>query len=151
MTRKVLFVCLGNICRSPTATGVFRKRAAEAGLDVRADGAGTGAYHVGEPPDRRARDEAAGRGYDISDLRARRVTALDFGRYDLILAMDQANLSALERIRPAHSRAKLRLFLDYAPDQPLREVPDPYYEDGFDIVLDLIEEAADGLIAVLKA
>lgn len=148
--KRILFVCLGNICRSPTATAVFRARAAAAGLDVRADGAGTGAWHKGEPPDPRARDEAAKRGYDMSELRARQVTGLDFGRYDLIVAMDRANLTALERIRPAHSRARLKLFLDYAPDQPLREVPDPYYEGGFGQVLDLIETASDGLIADLR-
>ena len=151
MTQRILFVCLGNICRSPTATGVFRVRAAAAGLDVRADGAGTGAWHVGEAPDPRAQEEAAKRGYDLSALRARQATALDFGRYDHVLAMDEANLTALRRMRPAHSKARLRLFLDYAPDQPRREVPDPYYEGGFDLALDLIEQASDGLIAALKS
>ena len=148
--KRILFVCLGNICRSPTATAVFRARAEAAGLNARADGAGTGAWHKGEPPDARAQAEALSRGYDMSALRARQVTGLDFGRYDLILAMDGANMKALERIRPAHSKARLKLFLDYAPDQPLREVPDPYYEDGFDKVLDLIEAATDGLIAELR-
>ncbi|MEL7463528.1 MAG: low molecular weight protein-tyrosine-phosphatase [Pseudomonadota bacterium] len=150
MTKRILFVCLGNICRSPTATGVFRARAEAAGLDAHADGAGAGAWHVGEPPDPRAREEAAKRGYDLSALRARQVTALDFGHYDLILAMDRSNLAALERIRPAHARARLALFLDYAPDQPRREVPDPYYEGGFDLALDLIETASDGLIAEIR-
>ena len=148
--KRILFVCLGNICRSPTATGVFRARAAAAGFDAKADGAGTGAWHVGEPPDPRAVEEAAKRGYDLSALRARQATALDFGRYDLVLAMDEANLAHLKRMRPNHARAQLKLFLDYAPDQPRREVPDPYYEDGFDLVLDLIEEACDGLIAALR-
>lgn len=149
MTR-VLFVCLGNICRSPTATAVFRARAAAAGLDVEADGAGTGGWHVGEPPDPRAAAEGAKRGYDLSALRARQAGAADFSRYDLILAMDRSNLAALERLRPAEGGADLRLFLDYAPGQPRREVPDPYYEGGFDLALDLIEQASDGLIAALK-
>ncbi|MEM8755513.1 MAG: low molecular weight protein-tyrosine-phosphatase [Pseudomonadota bacterium] len=147
---KVLFVCLGNICRSPTATAVFRARAAEAGLDAAADGAGTGGWHIGDPPDPRATAEAARRGYDMSALRARQAKAADFAAYDLILAMDRSNLAALERLRPADARAELKLFLDYAPGAGRRDVPDPYYEGGFDLVLDLIEEAADGLIEALR-
>lgn len=150
MTR-VLFVCLGNICRSPTAEGVFRTRAAAAGLTVAVDSAGTGAWHVGETPDRRAQDEARRRGYDLSHQRARQVTAQDFHDFDLIFAMDRSNLANLKRLRPPDATAQVELFLDLLPDQPLREVPDPYYEDGFDMVLDLIEDGADALIARLSA
>lgn len=147
---KVLFVCLGNICRSPTAAAVFRARAAAAGLDAVADGAGTGAWHLGEPPDRRATVEAARRGYDMSDLRARQAQVADFHAYDLILAMDRSNLSDLERLKPSDARATLRLFLDYAPGEAAKDVPDPYYKGGFDLTLDLIEAGADGLIQALR-
>ena len=150
MTR-VLFVCLGNICRSPTAEGVFRARAAAADMAVTVDSAGTGAWHVGEAPDHRAQNEAQRRGYDLSHQRARQVTAQDFRDFDLIFAMDRSNLANLRRVRPANATAEVELFLDLLPDQPLREVPDPYYEDGFDMVLDLIEDGADALIARLSA
>ncbi len=145
MTR-VLFVCLGNICRSPTAEGVFRARAAAAGLRCTVDSAGTGAWHVGEAPDKRAQAEARKRGYDLSHQRARQATVQDFEDFDLIFAMDCSNLANLARLRPDGATAKLSLFLDLLPDQPLREVPDPYYEDGFDAVLDLIEDGCDALI-----
>jgi len=145
MTR-VLFICLGNICRSPTAEGVFRARAAAAGLQCTVDSAGTGAWHVGEAPDRRAQAEARKRGYDLSHQRARQAVADDFQDFDMILAMDRSNLANLKRLRPEGAKAKLSLFLDLLADQPLREVPDPYYEDGFDTVLDLIEEGCDALI-----
>lgn len=148
MTTRILFVCLGNICRSPTAEGVFTALAAKAGATVEVDSAGTGDWHVGDPPDARAQAEAAGRGYDLSVLRARQAVAADFARFDLILAMDRANLAALERMRPAGSATPVRLFLDYA-DGPRDEVPDPYYEGGFDLVLDLIEDASTGLLARL--
>jgi protein-tyrosine phosphatase len=140
---------LGNICRSPTAEGVFRGLAAKAGLDVVTDGAGTGAWHIGNPPDRRAQTEAARRGYDLSDLRARQVTTSDFESFDLIVAMDRSNLANLQALRPGGSSAPVQLFLDYAPDQSLREVPDPYYEDNFSEVFDLVETASRGLIAEL--
>ena len=146
---RVLFVCLGNICRSPTAEGVFRARAAAAGLDVIADSAGTGAWHVGEAPDRRAQAEAAARSYDLSGQRARQATTQDFRDFDLIIAMDRSNLATLERLRPESAAAEVSLFLDLLPDQPRRDVPDPYYEDGFDTVLTLIEDGADALIARL--
>ena len=149
MTR-VLFVCLGNICRSPTAEGVLRARAAAANVAVAVDSAGTGGWHVGEAPDRRAQAEARKRGYDLSAQRARQAVAPDFRDFDLIFAMDRSNLATLQRLRPADVSAELALFLDLAPDQPLREVPDPYYEDGFDTVLDLIEEGCDALIECLK-
>ncbi len=149
MPHKILFVCLGNICRSPTAQGVFRGLAAQAGLDVVTDGAGTGAWHVGDPPDRRACAEAAQRGYDLSDLRARQVTVSDFDDFDRIIAMDHSNMAALNAIKPCGSQTPIELFFDFAPDQPLREVPDPYYNDNFSDVFDLIEAASHGLIAEL--
>ncbi|MDY6860577.1 MAG: low molecular weight protein-tyrosine-phosphatase [Pseudomonadota bacterium] len=148
MTTRILFVCLGNICRSPTAHGVFAQLAAQAGLDVAVESAGTGGWHVGDPPDARATAEAAARGYDLSPLRAQQVTARDFARFDLILAMDRANVAALERMRPVESETQVELFLTYA-DSPRAEVPDPYYEGGFDLVLDLIEAASHGLVAEL--
>jgi protein-tyrosine phosphatase len=129
MTRRVLFVCLGNICRSPTAEAVFREllRREAAGLAVDVDSAGTHGYHAGEPPDARAIAAAARRGIDMSDLRARMLEAADFERFDLVLAMDQQNFRRLQRLAPAAYRNRLRLFLDYAPDLGRREVPDPYY------------------------
>ncbi|WP_189641316.1 low molecular weight protein-tyrosine-phosphatase [Paramylibacter ulvae] len=148
---RILFVCLGNICRSPTAHGVFRQMAADAGLDVVVDGAGTGAWHIGNPPDRRASAMAAKRGYDLSDLRARQVSAGDFTDFDLILAMDNSNLQNLRQMAPNGASATIKLFMDYAPQNPHREVPDPYYNDGFDVVLDMVEQASNGLIASLKA
>lgn len=146
----MLFVCLGNICRSPTATAVFRARARAAGLYVQSDGAGTGAWHIGQSPDSRASREAAARGYDMTELRARQVTSADFHEYDLILAMDRSNLSALEAIRPQTASGKLALFLGYAADQPLKDVPDPYYDGDFKGVLDLIEQTCDQLVVAIK-
>jgi len=144
----VLFVCLGNICRSPTAEAVFSKRAHLAGQAVHVDGAGTIDWHQGDPPDRRAISEAAMRGYDLSGLRARKIQIEDFHHFDFILAMDRQNLADLEQIRPDDG-TRPRLFLDYAPAQSEREVPDPYYggDDGFARVLYLIEQASDGLLA----
>ena len=148
---KVLFVCMGNICRSPTAHGVFRYLVAEAGLEARIeiDSAGTHGYHVGEPPDERARETALARGVDIGDLRARRAEPEDFLYYDYILAMDQDNYHSLARICPRGMERKLLLLMDYAPDLRRREVPDPYYggQQGFDQVFDLVEAAARGLLA----
>ncbi|GAA0302870.1 low molecular weight protein-tyrosine-phosphatase [Rhodovulum strictum] len=146
MTTRILFVCLGNICRSPTAHGVVAQMAEAARLPVQIDSAGTGGWHAGDPPDSRATREAARRGYDLSVLRARQVRAADFDGFDLILAMDRSNLADLERIRPPGNATPVRLFLDYA-DSPRDEVPDPYYEGGFDLVLDLVEDAARGLLA----
>ncbi|GHA60549.1 phosphotyrosine protein phosphatase [Amylibacter ulvae] len=125
--------------------------AADAGLDVVVDGAGTGAWHIGNPPDRRASAMAAKRGYDLSDLRARQVSAGDFTDFDLILAMDNSNLQNLRQMAPNGASATIKLFMDYAPQNPHREVPDPYYNDGFDVVLDMVEQASNGLIASLKA
>ncbi|WP_372604257.1 low molecular weight protein-tyrosine-phosphatase [Actibacterium sp.] len=149
MTTRILFVCLGNICRSPTAHGVFQALADQAGADVYVESAGTGGWHVGDPPDRRATAEAAARGYDLSPLRAQQVSAADFSRFDLILAMDHANLMALERMRPIDSETQVELFLTYAGLER-EEVPDPYYDGGFDLVLDLIEQASHGVLARLR-
>ncbi len=150
---RVLFVCLGNICRSPTAHGVFLHQVAEAGLAdaVTVDSAGTGAWHVGEPPDARATAAARGRGYDLSRLRARQVAPLDFERFDYILAMDRSNLSHLQAMRPDAYPGHVGLFLDYHPQPPFREVPDPYYggDRGFEEVLDLVEAAGRGLLQAL--
>ena len=146
----VLFVCLGNICRSPTAEGVFRKLAADADLGgrVRADSAGTAGYHEGAPPAARAAAAAKARGFDLGGIRARRVTAEDFHAFDLILAMDEDNLADLRRSAPADARARLALLLDYAPERGVRSVPDPYYggKNGFEQVLDLVIEACAGLV-----
>ncbi|MBS0613879.1 MAG: low molecular weight phosphotyrosine protein phosphatase [Proteobacteria bacterium] len=147
---RVLFVCLGNICRSPTAEGVVRHLAREAGVGRQwhLDSAGTGNYHLGEAPDERSQRAARRRGIDLSALRARQVCAEDFHRFDLILGMDHANLRALQGLRPASAGAMLGLFLDYAPQLKQREVPDPYFdgEQGFETVLDLCFEAGRGLL-----
>jgi protein-tyrosine phosphatase len=154
MTLKVLFVCLGNICRSPTAEGVLRAIAAREFPDVtlEIDSAGTADYHVGEPPDRRSVAAARRRGYDLAGLRARLVRDEDFNRFDFVLAMDRANLAELERRRPPDARARLALFLEFAPDAGVAEVPDPYYGgiEDFERVLDLCELAARGLLSRLK-
>jgi len=151
-TPRILFVCMGNSCRSPTAEGVFRAMAEAEGMAVEVDSAGTGGWHVGERPDRRATEAAAQRGIDLSSQRARQARAVDFHEFDHILAMDRANLEDLKAIMPRGARAELRLLLDYAPDQPVREVPDPYYggQQGFERVLDLIEAASAGLLARLR-
>lgn len=147
---KILLVCMGNICRSPTAEGVLRTMIALEGLEHRfeLDSAGTHGYHEGEPPDLRTRQAAAHRGYDLSRLRARQVRESDFIRFDLILAMDRNNLALLRRACPPGYREKLGLYLDYAEGIDISEVPDPYYggPEGFEQVLDLVEAAARGLI-----
>lgn len=144
--KRILFVCLGNICRSPLAEGVLRHKAALTGTDLEIDSAGTASWHVGKPPDSRAIAAAAQRGYDISGLRARQVTPGDFENFDLILAMDKSNLADLDRLRPPGSRAEVELFLDLLQDPPVREVPDPYFEGNFEEVLDLIEETSEVLL-----
>ena len=148
--KRVLFVCLGNICRSPTAEGVLRAIATREfpALPVAMDSAGTANYHVGEPPDRRSVAAARRRGYDLSSLRARQVRPDDFEHFDYLLAMDRANLAELVRQRPATASAQLGLFLDYAPDCGFEEVPDPYYGgiEDFERVLDLCEAGARGLL-----
>ncbi len=141
---------MGNICRSPTAEGVFRKQLREAGLieRIRTDSAGTHAYHIGSPPDRRSREAAMKREIDISDLRARVVVVEDFDRFDYVLAMDVGNLSILQAMQPAQSQARVELLMDYAPAGYPREVPDPYYggRHGFEIVLDMVENGCKGLL-----
>ena len=149
----VLFVCTGNICRSPTAEAIFRKLATDAGMAeaVTADSAGTHAYHVGEPPDPRAQKAAAKRGYDLSALRARRIEGADFQRFDLILAMDQEHHAILSRIAGCSAEHKLKLMMSYARRFKEPEVPDPYYggPQGFERVLDMLEDAAKGLLESL--
>lgn len=146
--RRILFVCLGNICRSPMAEGVFRAEALKRGMaHLEIDSAGTGSWHLGSPPDGRAVAAAAARGFDISGQRARQVGPEDIARFDLLLAMDEDNLATLERIAGPDARAKIRLFLDFADGSGTRNVPDPYHggADGFDHALDLIEAGARGL------
>lgn len=148
---RVLMVCLGNICRSPTATAVLQTLAAKAlepGV-LYVEGAGTAGYHDGEPPDRRSVEHGLRRGYDLRHLRARQVVSQDFHDFDLILSVDQPNLASLTRGAPNGARARLGLLLDSAPQQPQREVPDPYYGQAadFERVLDLCEWAAQGLLS----
>ena len=150
----VLFVCLGNICRSPTAEGVFRSVVQKAGLAgrIRVASAGLGNNLVGSPPDRRAIQAARRRGYDLTALRARQVQPADFARFGWVLAMDESNLRALAKLRPPDFDGHLGLFIDFAPELGLREIQDPYYgaPDGFDRVLDLVEASAAGLLARLQ-
>lgn len=147
MSVSILFVCLGNICRSPLAEGAFRAEVARLGLDVEADSAGTGGWHRGEPPDRRAIAAAKRGGVDISGQRARKVTSSDFDRFDHILALDVENLADLERLRPAGSHARLALLLDHVPGREGQGVADPYYGgDGeFDTTWRDVTEAARAL------
>jgi protein-tyrosine phosphatase len=151
---RVLFVCMGNICRSPTAQGVFRKLLDTEGLTdlIEIDSAGTHGYHIGAPPDRRALETAVRRGIDLSDLRARRVAQEDFDYFDYVLAMDQDNYHSLSSICPPGQQHKLMLLMDFAPDLRTREVPDPYYggASGFERVLDMVEAAAEGLLADIR-
>jgi len=153
---RVLFVCMGNICRSPTAHGVFRQKVADAGLAevIEVDSAGTHNFHPGSPPDRRSQAHAAKRGYDFSDLRARQIRGADFEHYDLILVMDAENLAAVGAACPSLHRGKIRRLTEYC----LRyigsyEVPDPYYGSAqeFERALDLVEDACDGLMQQLRA
>jgi low molecular weight protein-tyrosine phosphatase len=153
---RILFVCLGNICRSPMAEGVFRRAAEEAGVlplfDI--DSAGLGHWHIGQAPDPRAQNAARKRGIDISGQSARQLKHGDFARFDLILAMDGENYRELLQLAPRELRQKIRHFLDFAPQIATKDVPDPFFggPDGFDHALDLIEEAAHGLLAdLLKA
>ncbi len=153
---RILFVCLGNICRSPMAEGVFRRAAEEEGVlhlfDI--DSAGLGHWHIGQAPDTRAQNAARKRGIDISGQSARQVKHADFTRFDLILAMDGKNYRELVQLAPRELRQKIRHFLDFAPQMATKDVPDPFFggPEGFDHALDLIEQAADGLLAdLLKA
>ena len=146
MAQKILFVCLGNICRSPAAEGVFRHLCPEAATDS----AGTGGWHVGEPPYGPMQQAAKARGYDLSDLRARQFAAADFDQFDLIVVMDAANLRDVETQRPAGSDTPVKLFTDYAPETGADHVPDPYYTRDFDGALDLVEIAARGLTQAVR-
>jgi protein-tyrosine phosphatase len=144
---KVLFVCTGNICRSPTAEGVLRRLAEAENLKMHVESRGTHDYHVGEPPDERAQDHAQRRGYDLSAQRAKQVGKRDFEEFDLVLAMDRGHLRILQRLCPPQHAGKLRLFLQEA------DVPDPYYggPEGFERVLDLVEAACRGLLHEMRA
>jgi protein-tyrosine phosphatase len=150
----VLFICMGNICRSPTAEAVFRHYVENAGLSERflIDSAGTHGYHAGDPPDSRAQRAAQQRGYDMGKLRGRQVRADDFRIFDYVLAMDRANLAILQRITPIDSDVQARLFLEFARHHNEREVPDPYYGGmgGFERVLDMVEDAAQGLLEEIR-
>lgn len=152
---KILFVCMGNICRSPTAEAIFSQLVKETGSQDRfeIDSAGTHAYHVGKPPDARSREAALKRGIDMQHLRARQVQADDFVRFDRLIVMDQANFNELKSRFPDQPHDKVSLMMSYAGHSSETEVPDPYYggEDGFELVLDLLDDAATGLLSALKA
>jgi protein-tyrosine phosphatase len=151
----VLFCCTGNICRSPTAEGVFMKKIADARLAGRilVDSAGTHGYHIGEPPDSRTQEAARARGYDLSALRARRVERGDFERFDLVLAMDHDNRAFLARLCPPSAGHKLKLMMEYARSYTVPEVPDPYYggAEDFETVLEMLEDATEGLLDVIRS
>lgn len=154
MTIRVLMVCMGNICRSPTAEAVLRHYVRANGLSdqVEIDSAGTHGYHVGEAPDPRTQRAAAARHYDLSQLRARKVAYQDLDYFDLILAMDKNNFDNLQRMATPEQLSKIHLLMEYARNFDDHEVPDPYYGlgHGFDLVLDMVEDAAQGLVGVLK-
>lgn len=154
MPVNVLFVCLGNICRSPTAHGVFEKHVQEAGLSERIfiDSAATGSFHVGSSPDPRTQRAAAVRGYDLSQQRARQVTPDDFRQFDFILPMDRMNLGNLKAMRPSNYQGHLALFMDFSRQRQYGQVPDPYSggPEGFELVLDLIEDASLGLLEHIR-
>jgi len=151
---KVLFVCMGNICRSPTAEGVFRHIVNQSSLEkhIHIDSAGTHAYHIGNPPDSRAQAAADERNIDLSSQRARKVKTEDFDEFDYVIAMDDSNISDLEYICPSAQQEKLHLFLSFAKDIQSHEVPDPYYggSRGFEDVLDLVEQASTGLLKAIQ-
>jgi protein-tyrosine phosphatase len=152
---RVLFICMGNICRSPTAHGVFRDLVQRQGLQesIELDSAGTHGYHVGAPPDRRAQQTALARGFDLSDLRARQAVSADFDAFDYLLAMDRDNYMCLKAICPPGEEHKLHLFMDFAPQLSIKEVPDPYYggDQGFEQVFDMVEAASLGLLSHIRA
>lgn len=153
ITARILFVCLGNICRSPTAEAVFKVRARRAGLNVEVESAGTSGWHIGETPDPRSIEAGEARGYSFAGQNSRAVSKNDFVLFDKIIAMDQSNMDALREICPDTYQHKLEMFLNYAPKTGVTDVPDPYYGsgDGFKTVLDLVEVASDGLIASLAS
>lgn len=148
----VLFVCLGNICRSPTAEGVFRELVGEQGLSdsISVDSAGTSNWHIGQQPDARAIEAAIARGIDLSNLRGRQAIANDFDEFDYVIAMDHDNYSNLAYLATPAQQEKLHLFLDFAENVSVVEVPDPYYGGGFPHVLDLVENASKGLLAHIR-
>jgi protein-tyrosine phosphatase len=154
MTTKVLFVCMGNICRSPMAEGVFRTMVKQSGLEdvVTVDSAGTHAFHIGEAPDKRAQNISAKRGYDLTQLRGRQIQASDFEEYDYILAMDWENLALLQQQAPKSAQHKLQLLMRFATEHESATIPDPYYggPQGFETVLDYVEDASNGLLEVCK-
>ncbi|MEO5342572.1 MAG: low molecular weight phosphotyrosine protein phosphatase [Gammaproteobacteria bacterium SHHR-1] len=151
---KVLFVCMGNICRSPTAHGVFRDLVRQQGLEqaIEIDSAGTHSYHIGSPPDGRAQETARSRGFDLSDLRGRQVQVEDFEYFDYILAMDRNNYQGLAALCPKGAEHRLGMFMDYAPQLQINEVPDPYYggQNGFERVFDMVDAAAQGLLEHIR-
>lgn len=152
---KILFVCMGNICRSPTADAVFRHHVKAAGVDhlIEVDSAGTHAYHIGNPPDERSQRTALKRGYKMDDLRARAVETRDFEEFDYILAMDKENLHLLKQRSPRQHHEKIHLFMHYGANYDGdTEVPDPYFggHQGFELVLDMVEEASQGLLTHLR-
>jgi protein-tyrosine phosphatase len=152
---KILFVCLGNICRSPTVEGVARQlaQAEFPALSLEFDSAGTASYHIGDAPDPRTQRAAMRRGYDLSGLRARQLSSMDFERFDLLLAMDEVNLEEMHAVAPRNTRDRARLFLAYAPELNLSAVPDPYYggPEGFEAVLDLAEHGCRALFVAIAA
>lgn len=150
MSKKILVVCMGNICRSPTGEAILRAKSQQMGVDVDIDSAGTIGYHQGNPPDPRAKAAGEKRGYSFKGIRARKVIDSDFERFDLILAADEDNLADLKMQCPSHLQHKLRLFLSYA-DSGYEEIPDPYYggDRGFELVIDLIEEASEQVLRSL--
>jgi protein-tyrosine phosphatase len=149
----VLFVCTGNICRSPTAEGILRKRIGDLGLDVVVDSAGTHGYHVGDAPDPRSVKAAAKRGYDIGKLKARLISSADFERFDFVVALDDEHMRLMRRNCPPELQHKLYEMMKFAPGAAHREVPDPYYgpADGFELVIDLLEEAIEGLVKEIQS
>jgi len=151
---RILCVCMGNICRSPTAHGVFEALVERENLNtmIHVDSAGTHAYHVGEPPDKRAQETARKKGFDLSGLRARQAVARDFHEFDLVVAMDQDNYHSLYSICPEGMEDQIHLLMDYAPEFKTREVPDPYYGGtaGFERVFDMVEAAASGLLEEIR-
>ncbi|MGR3495912.1 low molecular weight protein-tyrosine-phosphatase [Citreimonas sp.] len=149
MTQRILFVCLGNICRSPSAEAVARRMAAERGVSVEFDSAGTGDWHVGQPPYGPMQAAAKARGYDLSGLRARQVMARDFDRFDMIVVMDAQNKADVEALRPGMGGARVAAFTDYADEAGVTEVPDPYFTRDFDAALDLVERCAAGMLDTL--
>ena len=154
MPTRVLFVCLGNICRSPTAHGMLEFLVVEAGLTdrIEVDSAGTGSWHIGDPPDERSQAAAKRRGLDLSRQRARQVIVADFEAFDFVIAMDENNLADLEAMCPSEYRERLGLLMDYAPESGVRAVPDPYYGggNGFERVLDLVESACKAFLKELR-